>query len=66
MKKIKNIEDLVTYLEPVTSNILPGDRDDFMIYDWAGGNLDDAYSLGVEHGRKDLASELLKKVEIQK
>lgn len=29
--------------------------DDFMVCDYAGGNIDDAYELGRQHGENDIA-----------
>lgn len=41
----------------VTENM----SDDDYIYDWCGGNIDDAYAMGVEDGKIQLARELLSK-----
>ena len=34
------------------------DDPDFMVYDWSGGNIDDAYALGSSDGEVILAREL--------
>lgn len=37
----------------------PKDRgEDFDVHGWSGGNIDDAYSLGYEDGRRELAAEM--------
>lgn len=36
-----------------------GDDEYFSVYEWCGGNFDDAYQGGVEQGRVDLADEIL-------
>ena len=35
------------------------DNEEFMVDDYAGGNIDDAYEIGFKDGRVDLARELL-------
>lgn len=45
----------------------PGSDEDFMVDDYAGGNIDDAYYIGSEHGEHDgqihLAYDILKEVQ---
>lgn len=33
--------------------------DDFVVYDYSGSNVDDAYEMGIRHGEVDFAQELL-------
>lgn len=43
---------LVQYKPPIER------PDDFIPYDWFGGNMDDAYNGGVEDGERQLAAEI--------
>jgi hypothetical protein len=39
---------------------------DFNPYDWCGGNCDDAFFGGANHGAEELASEIIKSYEANK
>ncbi len=55
-----NIEELRLFLEQVAAKGTSYDNDeDFGIYEASGNNLDDAYSIGADDGRIELAKELL-------
>lgn len=54
-------EELKLYLEKVAKNTIGQDDEDFMVNDYAGGNIDDAYELGVNAGEVIFARELVKK-----
>lgn len=54
-------EELRALLEAAAKTEIGCDNDDFMVDDYAGGNIDDAYSLGIDHGEVLFARELLKK-----
>jgi len=41
------------------------DSDDFMVDDYAGGNIDDAFHLGVACGRIDFARDVLQVIEAE-
>ena len=57
------MEDNDTVLESIRASLEAETRDevpeDFNAYESSGGNFDDAYAMGVEHGRAELAAELL-------
>ncbi len=38
---------------------IPADDDDFSVYDWSGGNYDDAYQLGWEAGYAAFARDIM-------
>ena len=38
------------------------DEEGFSVFDWSGGNIDDAYSMGLDDGEISLARELLKMI----
>lgn len=53
---------LKEYLEKLSaqSTVLENMDNNDCIHDWAGGNIDDAYDMGIEDGQTLLARELLK------
>lgn len=61
---MKSVEEIKSFIEQKKS-VNPEKKlpDDFNIYDWSGGNFDDAYSLGIDrgyaHGINDLANAIL-------
>ena len=40
------------------------DQSDFMVYDYAGGNIDDAYAGGAADGEASLARSILEELKI--
>ena len=46
-------------LEKVAAKGACYDNEEFMVDDYAGGDIDDAYEIGFKDGRVDLARELL-------
>ena len=57
------IKDLISDLRDEAENPVHHDDEEFNAYDMSGVNYDDAYQLGVESGRSELARELLKTLE---
>jgi len=54
-----NMTELKTTLEKLAEKTIAADNEDFCVEDYAGGNIDDAYSLGVNAGEALLARALL-------
>lgn len=57
-RKVKNafkLKELLDSIQPFDQSIY---EDDFNPMDWSGGNFDDAYYGGVEHGRQQLADQI--------
>lgn len=54
-------EDILNYIKKSAEGELPGE--DFIVDDYAGGNIDDAYSLGAEHGYREAMQTILKMIE---
>ena len=44
------LNELVEILKPIANKEALADNDDFMVDDYAGGNIDDAYYHGVDDG----------------
>lgn len=58
--------DLDVLLTEIANRACTLDDPDFMVDDYAGGNVDDAYQCGYEHGEIMLARELLKQFKERK
>lgn len=56
-KELKDCLQKFANQKLVTENM----SDDDCIYDWCGGNIDDAYEIGVEDGTTHLARQLLQR-----
>lgn len=54
---------LIDKIREIASQDISADEDDFMVDDYAGGNIDDAYSIGCDHGEVYLARQLLKLID---
>ncbi len=54
---------LIDKIRRIAGSEISADQDDFMVDDYAGGNIDDAYSVGLDHGEVYLSRELLKIIE---
>lgn len=54
-------DKLRAYLIEWATKKHPADHDDFMVNDYAGGNIDDAYQLGEDAGEIQMARLLLAK-----
>jgi hypothetical protein len=54
------MEQLKKILEELAIKKAHTDNPEFMVYDWAGGNIDDAYQLGYDDGEICLARTVLK------
>lgn len=50
---------LIDKIREIASSDISADEDDFMVDDWAGGNIDDAYNMGIDHGEVYFARRLL-------
>ena len=57
-EKMAEIEEL---LKGIAAKKVKSDEDDFNVFDYSGGNYDDAYSIGVESGEVWLARKLIEK-----
>jgi len=44
---------------------ISGDDEDFCVYDYSGGNVDDAYYMGFEDGQITMARDILDSMEIE-
>jgi hypothetical protein len=55
----KTMDKLKAKLEELAAKKAGFDNPDFNVYDWSGGNYDDAYSLGQDDGEISLARQLL-------
>lgn len=53
------METLIKKLVDLASQRIASDNDDFMVDDYAGGNIDDAFSLGCDCGEVQFARDLL-------
>ena len=51
--------DLIEKLRKLAARKLPSEKEDFTVDDYAGGNVDDAFGMGVEDGEVRLAREVL-------
>lgn len=60
------MDKLIKMIRKVASQEVCADEDDFMVDDYAGGNIDDAYSLGTDHGEVYFARQLLELIEAEK
>ena len=58
--KIVDVDGLYNKLKVIAEKLIPADDEDqFMVDDYAGGNIDDAYGFGSEAGEVWLARSLL-------
>jgi hypothetical protein len=57
------IKELIAELKRLSEKTCNADDDDFIVNDYAGGNIDDAYDIGVEHGEILLSRKLIKLLE---
>jgi hypothetical protein len=55
-----NIQDALKIISKKAEEPLAQDEEDFMIDDYAAGNIDDAYSLGMDAGQTLFARDILK------
>lgn len=53
------IQELLTEIRDTAADIARLDDPDFMIDDYTGGNMDDAFQIGIEEGRIAYARELM-------
>lgn len=53
------LDNMIAGLKKMAASTIGCDKDDFMVDDYAGGNIDDAYDMGTRHGAVELARELL-------
>lgn len=51
---------IIDEIRKAAAQEISADEDDFMVYDYTGGNIDDAYSIGLDHGEVYFARQLLK------
>jgi len=56
---------LIDKIREIASSDICADEDDFMIDDYAGGNIDDAYNMGIDHGEVYFARRLLIIIEYE-
>lgn len=54
----KKKTEAVIRINELAAKKVGADDEEFMVNDWAGGNIDDAFSLGVDAGQAYLAREL--------
>jgi hypothetical protein len=54
-------DSLYDFLKEIASKKVRREQEDFNAYDWSGGQPDDAWDMGAEDGRIELAQELLEK-----
>lgn len=57
------MDKLKEELQKLANRKIAQDNEDFMVNDYAGGNIDDAYFLGCDAGETLLARRLLKILE---
>lgn len=55
---IKCLEEIREFIREAAKRKSLLDKEDFNIYDWSGGNVDDAFSLGLQEGETLLAQEI--------
>ena len=53
------MEKIIEKIRNKANQELVADADGFVVDDYAGGNVDDAYQMGVDHGEVYFALELL-------
>jgi len=58
LKQKESLTQATIKLNALAAKKAHTDDTDFMVYDWSGGNIDDAYSLGSNDGEVILAREL--------
>ncbi len=58
-------EELIQKLKKIASRKCWSDDEEFIPDDYAGGNIDDAYSGGVDDGRVDMAREILAELGVE-
>lgn len=51
-------DDFVARMRALAKSPLDSDDEDFEVHSHAGGNIDDAYTMGVDEGEKALAQEI--------
>lgn len=57
--QIRIDENVLKELKELAKKHNPAYDEDFIAEDWAGGNFDDAHSLGMRHGEIDLAQRVI-------
>jgi hypothetical protein len=57
------LEELETFIKLKSNKKSRSQDEDFNVYDWSGGNIDDAFSLGMDDGEIFFAREILKKIQ---
>ena len=57
------MEKLIEKLKEIAAKKAGFDNPEFNVYDWSGGNFDDAYQLGIGDGEVGLARELVELLE---
>jgi hypothetical protein len=53
------MEKIKALLAELAAKKVCSDDSEFMVHDWAGGNIDDAYQLGCDDGERLLARQIL-------
>jgi hypothetical protein len=59
---IKISEKLLNEIKELAKKDNPAYEEGFIAEDWAGGNFDDAHSLGMRHGEIDLAQRIIESI----
>lgn len=59
------MKEIIDFIRERAERPARNDNKDFMAYDYAGGNIDDAYSYGMEDGEVWFAREILKKFDFE-
>lgn len=59
----EKLAKILAIIEPEAKKTLKSDDEDFMVDDYAGGNIDDAYSLGVDEGYTMLAKRVMEAIK---
>lgn len=57
----EKMERINERLRLIVAKNIKSDEKDFNVFDYSGGNFDDAFALGIECGEASLAKELLEK-----
>jgi len=52
-------EDLIARLRTLANKTAKYDEDEFEVYAWSGGNVDDAFDLGYHDGEISIAREVI-------
>ena len=61
--KPETLEKLINKIKEVAARKLRSNDPDFNVDAWAGGNIDDAFDLGLTDGERMFAQELLEMIE---